>query len=320
MAIPYEYGTSFDTPRCIQCWKEYPFARFGDTSTTVYHHIMVVHGDVYAPIALDTTLTDASTKPLGSLFADDATAYFVEDRGLAPAGDNLVTFDRIFSNIPTDYEEGGGLYSFSFPTTAAKTEAYNCNNGSGAFVNRSGIVEMDFSFTAANALNFGVGTKIRSPSYPVRIVYYGEAGFSDVKPFFVIYEKTQSGGNYNYKSRMENYQSVKTITSLPGVTTFNILRVPVIGRASPTTINSESILTYRYVKTDDILSEKLEDRWKILTSAYAETDATSTTTYPSTKEYTGQTWAGGYVQAEPEVPTQWLGNIWEIVGRKVRLK
>ena len=92
MAIPYSYGTSFDTARCTQCWKEFPFAKFGDSATTVYHHIMVMNGDEYAPPALDTTLTASSTKPLGSLFADDSTAYFVEDKDTALALEPLAPF------------------------------------------------------------------------------------------------------------------------------------------------------------------------------------------------------------------------------------
>lgn len=321
MSIPFSHGTDFDTASCVQCWIEYPFQRYGNTSTKIYHHIMVQHGDSYTPGTLNTVMTTAGAKPARSLFPDDLSAYFCEDRGLSPIGDNLVTFDRIFSNIPLDYTEGGGIYAFEFPSNGStpKNETYSIVAGTGDFLTRNGRAEMDFDLTSANSQTLGIGAKVIAANGGTYVTFYG-AGVQLFQGFYVIYEKNASGSNFEYRCYMENYQAVQTIGAHSVLSSFNIERPAILARPSSVTQNSESIITYRFVKTDNILNEKTEKRFEVLSSSpkFIATNALTFSTFPSFNEYAGLSWAGGYLQAEPETPVRWMGNIWMIVGRKVR--
>jgi hypothetical protein len=323
MSIPFSHGTSFDTPTCIQGWVEYPFARFGNNTTKLYHHIMVQNGDVYTPLTYNAEMTAADEKPDRSPFADDSSAYWVEDRGQAPSGDNLITFDRIFSNIPLDYTEGGGIYAFDFPGNgnAPLNETYGTVVGTGDFLTRNGRVEMDFELSSADSESLGVGDKIRPVTGGSNVRFYG-SDMQFFSGFYIIYEKNVSGSNFEYRCYMENYQAVMAIGTHSAFSTFSIERPAVLARSGLEAQNSESIITSRFVKTDDILTVKMEEKFKVLSTSikFIETDTLTSSTYPSLDEYGGLSWVGGYLQAEPETPVRWLGNIWQIIGRKVKAR
>lgn len=292
---------------------------------------MVVSGDQYAPVALDTTLTTASQKPLGSLFADDSNAYFVEDRGLSPAGDNLVTFDRIFAQVPSDYKEGGGLYSFDFPQSVASN--FSTSAGNGGVVASGNNWNVSFSLTNADANFFGLGDAVIFPSKAW--TFWPEGGTSTNKTYskWIISFKgapnsgrsgfVPTSGFTEFDALLEGGEGVSAITFWNSSSPMTIDKVATLGRTSSATLNSESILTYRYVKTNDITTEKLADRFQVLGyggADYSAENAVGSATLPDTALYSGMGIAGLYIQAEPETPTRWLGNIWEIVGRKVKVK
>jgi hypothetical protein len=328
MSIPYSYGTSFDTPTCIQGWVEYPFARFGNNTTKLYHHIMVQNGDVYTPLTYNSEMTAADEKPDRSPFADDSSAYWVEDRGQAPSGDNLITFDRIFSNIPLDYTEGGGLYSFTFPTTTASNLTVNIANA-GA-VASGDTWELTFSLLNADSVNFNVGDAV---------VVRGSGNFTPVGGSstarsywkWIITEKNglNSGvspapgsGWVSYAAILEGGEGVSSLSE-PLSSPLPMDKVGTFSRGSPITLNSESILTYRFVKTSDIKGEGLADRFQIYAygaTNYTLTDTVGVTTLPDAAIYQGMSKVITYIQAEPETPVRWMGNIWQIVGRKVRAR
>lgn len=319
MSIPYSHGTSFDTASCVQCWIEYPFQRYGNTSTKIYHHIMVQHGDSYTPGALNTVMTTAGAKPARSLFPDDSSAYFCEDRGLSPMGDNLVTFDRIFANIPTGFEEGGGNFSFTFPVSPNASN-YTCN------ANRFSLSGNTLLLNIANANSpfFQVGdTAIARQG----IAFTPTGGISQTRSYsrWLI---TGNGGDNSAGSGLTRLtlefetSSGGLVTSF-GLSTFSLDRVGTLARSSAITLNSESILTYRFVKTDSINSERFEDAFSILAyggADYVQVDTLGTATLPDESLYQGMTKSGSFIQAEPETPSRWLGNIWMIVGRKVRAR
>lgn len=321
-------GTQFTTATCTGASIEYPFRNNGDSLTKIYSHIMQVKLTSYVPLADDDTMTAITEKPERSPFPDDAGAFYIGDSTPEPIDGGMVQFVRGFSNIPKSRVEGAGLYGFTFPSvTDGITSTFNCNSGTGDFLTSNNRVEIRFSLTNANAQNLDLGGKCQAASASQRLVFYGQTSYEELSPFFVIYEKTANGSNYNYKGYMENYQSVKSVNAYSTFSTFTISTPKLIARPSKETTNSESIFTYRYVKTANIENEDLTRRFQVLsrsgsnpTYIYENADEVTSSTAPTVKEYGGLVYVGGYLQAEPEVVSRWRGNIWEIIGRQVAAK
>jgi hypothetical protein len=329
MALPYISSSDliYKTPRTSQCWVEYPFSFAGDNTTKVYHRAMVMPGDKYEPLAYNDTMTTATEKPLDSLFADDANAYWVEDRNVAPVGDNLIAFDRIFAQVPQDRTEGAPNYAFTFPSTGATGSNKNVSiiNGTGDFLTYNGRVETKFTLTSANAADVAIGDKFKVSLGGSRVVFYGmTTGYVDTKGFYVIYEKVPSGSNYVYRAYLESWQAVDTVISHSTFSSFSITSPVTLNGTvdEQRTIESDSLLVYRYLKTDDILSEKTESAFQVLSESTTFTlqETVTSSTYPSVNEYKGLVYVGGFIQGEAESPRRWMGNIWEFVSRKVRAK
>jgi len=321
-------GTAFTTPTCVGATIEYPFRNNGDSATKIYSHIMQVKLTSYAPLADDDTMTTATQKPARSPFPDDSLAFYIGDSVPEPIDGGMVQFVRSFSNIPESRVEGAGLYGFTFPANNAGIDAtFNCLSGTGDFLTSNNRVEIRFSLTSSNAANLGVGDRCQSTTAAQRLIFYGQTAFRDVYPFFVIYEKTSSGSNFSYKGYMENYQSVKSVNAYSNLSTFTMSLPKVLARASTETTNSESVFTYRYVKTANIEDEDLARRFNVLSRSgsnpnytYTEQDEVTTSTFPHRDEYGGLAFVGGYLQAEPEVVNRWRGNIWKVTGRQVAAK
>lgn len=115
-------GTSFDTATCIGGKCEYPLIESG-VNAKVYYHNMICTQNKYEKLPLNTTLEtyNASTKPNGgkperSPFDDDATASYVGDFNINPMGNGLVSFQRVFAQVPEDHIEPYGLYSRQLPS------------------------------------------------------------------------------------------------------------------------------------------------------------------------------------------------------------
>ena len=82
MSIPYTSGDFTSARANGESWVEYPFIEYGDNTTKVYHLVCEVNEADYAPIALDTTMANASNADVISLpFTADAAAYHVGDFG-----------------------------------------------------------------------------------------------------------------------------------------------------------------------------------------------------------------------------------------------
>ena len=116
MSIPYTSGDFTSARANGESWVEYPFIEQGDNATKVYHLVCVVNEADYAPIALDTTMANASNADVISLpFTADAAAYHVGDFGKAKIDGGLTRFDRQFANIPASRNSiltGTSAYTF----------------------------------------------------------------------------------------------------------------------------------------------------------------------------------------------------------------
>lgn len=266
-----------------------------------------------------------SNKPSRSLFADDSSAYWVEDRGLSPSGDNLVTFDRMFAQIPQDNEQGGGLYSFTFPQASASsfTAAHN-QLGTPTWNGSDWVV--DIQIADIYALELSVGNELALERPMLYQPYGSTANVTDNVSQWVITNKgapgSGGGTTTRFTVKLIGGSGVRNIYSW-NLATRNFSRANTVGRTSTTTLNSESILTYRYVKTDDISTVGLADKFQIYaysSNNFSFTDAVGTLTLPTQNLYRGMASSRTYVQAEPETPIRWMGNIWQIVGRRIKVR
>lgn len=116
MSIPYT-SEDFTTPRAGgESWIEYPFIEYGDNTSKVYHMRCTVNKGDYAPIALDTTMANASNADVLALpFAADTSAYFVGDYNHRVKDGALLEFDRQFATIPVNRTEHEGSVVFRYP-------------------------------------------------------------------------------------------------------------------------------------------------------------------------------------------------------------
>ena len=327
MAIPYTSSLQsvYDTPRTSQCWVEYPFAYANDNTTRLYHHLMIMPGDKYAPLSYNATMAGAN-KPLDSLFADDANAFWVQDRNLAPIGNNLVSFDRLFAQVPTTRTEGAPNYSFTFPSTgsAGTTKEINIINGTGKFLYYQGRVEIYFSLIAANSEFFNIGDRVEVSNGGHTVGFYGSTGTTFIQGFYIIYEKSVSGSNYFYRAVYESNDAVNFQGSVSTFTSFTLLS-PIVANGvvdQQRTINADSLINFRYLKTDDILSVTTERGFDVLqretNDTYTLKQTVTSNTLPSAEEYGGLVYQGGFISGEAESARRWLGNIWEFQSRRVR--
>lgn len=327
MAIPYTSSLQsvYDTPRTSQCWVEYPFAYANDNTTRLYHHLMIMPGDKYAPLSYNVTMAGAN-KPLDSLFADDANAFWVQDRNLAPIGNNLVSFDRLFAQVPTTRTEGAPNYSFTFPSvgSAGITKSLNIVTGTGKFLTYQGRSEIYFQLTAANSASFNIGDRVQASQGGHNVVFYGQTTAQLIQGFYIIYEKSVSGSNYFYRAVFESDDAIKTRVSLSAFTSFTLLS-PVTNNGvvdQQRTINADSLINFRYLKTDDILSVTTERGFDVLqkesNNTYTVKQTVTASTLPSAQEYGGLVYQGGFISGEAESARRWLGNIWEFQSRRVR--
>ena len=327
MAIPYTSSTSlvYETPRTSQCWVEYPFSYANDNVTRLYHHIMVMPGDKYSPLSYNDTMAGVN-KPLGSLFADDSNAFWVDDRNLSPIGNNLVTFDRLFAQVPQARTEGAPNYAFAFPSTGASGVTKNINiiNGTGKFLTYNGRTEIYFSLTAANSVFFNIGERVQTGSGGLNVTFYGQTAQVLITGFFIIYEKSVSGSNYFYRAVYESDDAVQSRGSVSNFTSFALLS-PVTTNGTvgqERTINADSFINFRYLKTDDILSISTERGFDVVLKeanlSYTLSKTVTSATLPSAAEYGGLVYQGGFISGEAESARRWMGNIWEFANRRVR--
>jgi len=178
MSIPYT-SEDFTTPRAIgESWIEYPFIKFGDNTSKVYHMRCMVNKDDYAPIALDTTMASASNANVLTLpFSADTNAYFVGDYNHRVVDGVLLEFDRQFATIPNTNEEYPGTEFFTFPgylqkvigsTITVVSDSYNNNVSTFVTSSNHNMVEGDFFNIAysfiENSITYNLNTLLKCVS------------------------------------------------------------------------------------------------------------------------------------------------------------
>jgi len=334
MAIPYtsldpSATPNFTTPRTQQCWVEYPFSYANDSTSKLYHHLMVMPGNAYTPLAYNYTMEDSTYKPLGSLFPDDANAFWVGDRNVAPIGDNLVQFDRMFATVPAARTEGAPNYNFTFPKTGA-------NGGSTAFKQAvyqstdftvtNGIPETQFKMSSANSSYYNVGDEIfvdQDSGTFVRFVDQPDTTETELLGAYVIYSKAASGTNFLYHARYKYPEILSTTRQYYHATHPNFYkRITYTRQDAVDQRDVDSLIDFRYVRTDDILTVETADAFIVesIDSNYRfeVTDQLSATSSPSLREYNAITGVDSFINGEPESARRWMGNIWEFATRRVR--
>lgn len=328
MSLPS--GATLTAPTCTRAWLDYPYKSRGDTTTKVYNHFMEVKALNYAPLSDNDIMTAADEKPTGSPFADDANAFWVSDTPTEPGDGGMVVFVRTFANIPLDRQEGAGAYAFPFPANGNATKISEFSQGSVSLGIVSSRPEVSFTASATNSLLLGIGDKftLRATGSNIneffRATPYGGSYISGgFAPRLVVYSKIASGGNYAIKAYVEGHEGfLLSSWVFTGTSSFLIERITLEGRASATPINASSILDYRYIKTDNISEEKLGSFFQVIFAPATSAVPTvvqdlTTTTYPSLDIYNGMVYRGALIAAEDEIVRRWMGNIWEIVGRRV---
>ena len=133
-----------------------------------------------------------------------------------------------------------------------------------------------------------------------------------------------SGSNYFYRAVFESNDAVNYQGSVSAFTSFTLLS-PIVANGvvdQQRTINSDSLINFRYLKTDDILSVTTERGFDVLKkesdSTYTLKQTVTSSTLPSAQEYGGLVFQGGFISGEAESARRWLGNIWEFQSRRVR--
>jgi len=341
-------GTSFSTATTVSAWVEYPFRDVGDPDTKIYHHIMKQALDDYAPLDDDDTMTAATQKPVRSPFDDDANAFYIGDSPATPIDGGLVEFDRMFSNIPADRVEGAGLYASTFPSNDSNAATFaintNLNNTDSGKSTEPDRPELSFLVTTAEAANIEIGDFFiagygGSTNACFTVRWLGDPGSEILMPKMIVYYKEVEGGSVRIKAYLETYEAVdysRTVAAgiygykwTTGPSNLYAIFQKAIGRANSFTENSESFITYRFVKTDNINDEKFEAKFNPLQyinsapdsdDGFTVVDALTASTVPTALEYNGMVFAQAKINAEPEVAARWRGNIWQIIGRKVVAK
>jgi len=305
---------AFTTPTCVRAWIEYPFQDRGDFTTKIYHHIMQVERDSYAPLAWNDVMTTADEKPTRSPFADDSAAYYVGDTEPQNTDPRMVEFDRMFANIPQTKTESNGIYSFTFPgsnvstttnvVTSSGNESVTFNSPNqativGDFV--GGNLKVNSRFEVQNniatngsfeaALDFSAGDWIEY----------------DVNDAFI---SDKSGNTVTLKVVLDS-SSYEGFRSPLAISDFTLVRK---GYArAPLVSNSKSIVIYSYIKADEIESVPTGKKFEVVAAAnFQPTSTLDTTTIPSAGEYAELREIGGYINAESSKVRRWMGNIWEV--------
>ena len=157
------------------------------------------------------------------------------------------------------------------------------------------------------------------------VTFTGQAASTNqtINGFFIIYEKTDNGSNYEYKSRYENPEIIKTNVNLLLSPNGGVFRRNTFRRTSLVNqTDVDSLIDFRYVRTDDILSVVTSDEFRVVQinnqNAFTLVDQLSTSTKPSIAEYSAITMQNTFINGEPESSRRWMGNIWEFATRRVR--
>lgn len=321
-------ASQFTTPICIGAWIEYPFRDQGDPVTKIYHHKMLVVMANYAPLADDDVMTAAGQKPVSSPFADDAAAYYIGDS--QPTESNgLREFDRMFANIPADRVEPNGLYPFDFPGTGATTTVSvgdSTGNYSETVSSAQGEIfkaDIVFDMSSTDAAKVAVGDWVRLENNGDTFTFNADDGSGAFSLSFL------SNAFTDYECRVKSVVSstitveftvldkitgaAPTASGNPNTTRVNYtLRHESLAIRDPLQESSASVISFSYEKIADPLNiADLETKFKVYTTSGVVTDTLSSSTNPSSVDYTKKVGRWDYINAENQSFERWKGNIYE---------
>lgn len=328
MSIPYN-SSAFDTHKCTGGIIKYPFRDQGDNITKLYIHKMRGNRSSYAPLANDVLMTAADEKPIGSPFSDDSIAYYVGDDDITDIGDSTIEYNRMFSNIPQSRIDPNGFYAFEFPEMSAQTIektstsesvsydtslfklTFTINLSSSADANEYTIGDFVYVNNASDfTYQSKIGTTVLSSTTTSSIsgIISNISGNTVTvirENFYFIYDATETAYS-NFTDNSGTY----------------VLRKTIPGRSEVFQSNSPSILSLRYIKTNNVDLILLNDKFQLINSSGNITNILSSTTAPLTlNEYREMIDNGEYgLNAEPESIRRWRGNIYEISAIKIKPK
>ena len=313
------------TPTCVGAWIDYPFRDDGDSETKVYNHKMQVALSSYAPLNDNDTMTTATNKPVRSPFDDDSDAYYVGDTPPTSIDGLMVEFVRSFANVPINREDPNGFYAFEFPIVPGGIQISKPTISESSSYNTSTFVlTITSTLSSLDAENFNDGdiVSIYNPNTWSYELGYGYTGYRSrftgpctksgdvitlkIYNFFWSDAGTPTAYSNFTDNNPSNYDVEKTISG---------------ERSSPSTINSSSVLSIRYVKSSAVSQISLGTKFELLTSTGDVTNTTSDTTIPfTTTEWQNAALAGEYIAAENETISKWRGNIYEVSQIMVKMQ
>lgn len=99
----------------------YPFASQGDLTTKIVHQPLLQLSDRYAPPTLGTAFVGATDANFSGSPVTVGSAYCVGDTEPQPAESGLVSFTRMWANIPATLKEYPGSTAYPFPAVGNET-------------------------------------------------------------------------------------------------------------------------------------------------------------------------------------------------------
>jgi len=317
MPIPYSGGTAFTTHTCTGSHIEYPFRDLGDGATKVYHHAMLGSLSSYAPLSDDDEMTAADEKPTGSPFSDDANAFYVGDSPTVDQDGGLVSYDRMFANVPADRIDPLGLYAVTRPgivhTAGSSLSAvWYAASTSKSFTN-SPSPTLTITVSATRSGNYEVGDTVQCQNTDFWAV---TAGGSINTTLLIGVIATKSTHTFTVNNLLIGASLITNISTDNSASGYNMgLNLRDI---EPASINAASFMSVSYVKTDTPEDVALENKPTFFASNKNITLLLNNFSVPTISQFLDDSQDLVNKGLEAETIKQWRGNIYEKIQVKGR--
>ena len=222
--MPYESHVTTSPVFASPARITYPFADLGDTASKIVHQPLLQLSDRYAPPTLSTAFVGATDANLSGSPVTIGSAYCIGDTEPQPAEAGLISFTRMWANIPATNTEYPGSMAYSFPNLPLRTAGVNgtvtsitsISGSTGVYavtahgrtvgdIFRAMIFNTDKSFQIVNGFITATTTNTFTGSY----TNYGT----------LSYAKVAFGNNFGKEPKTRNVPSYQINEYfLPGVT------------------------------------------------------------------------------------------------------
>ena len=311
MPIPHTGGTAFTTHTCTGSHIEYPFRDLGDGATKVYHHAMLGSLSSYAPLSDDDEMTAADEKPTGSPFSDDANAFYVGDSPTVEQDGGLVSYDRMFANVPADRIDPLGLYAVTRPgivhTAGSSLSAvWYAASTSKSFTN-SPSPTLTITVSATRSGNYEVGDTVQCQNAQNWDITAGSSQTVSIMRGVIATKSTHTFTVNTLSAPGGN--TVTNIASDNSSTGYDLgLNLRDI---EPASINAASFMSVSYVKTDTPEDVALENKPTFFASNKNITLLLNNFSVPTISQFLDDSQDLVNKGLEAETIKQWRGNIYE---------